>query len=88
VISDALCPDIGQAPQGHEGSILKERHSRRLARIMINSRLNDSVDGVPEIWPSGHAPCPGCSSGCLNFVFVSALAESLYAVFSYSSKTA
>ena len=25
MISDALCPDIGQAPQAHEGSTLKER---------------------------------------------------------------
>jgi hypothetical protein len=25
VISDALCPDVGQAPQPHEGFILKER---------------------------------------------------------------
>jgi hypothetical protein len=44
VISDALCPDIGRSRLFKPMRVPSLRKAlRRLARIMINSRVNDNV---------------------------------------------
>ncbi len=59
-----------------------------LATCIAQGRVSCHSLDVSENWCSGHAPRLDRSSGRLNVMFVSALAGSLYAVFSYSSKTA